>query len=363
MPTNPTKSPMPNTQTGKAQTVTGLIDPAELGTTLMHEHLLLDVSAYFDQPEEASIRAWVDAPLTFDKLGYIAARWHQNIDNTLIIDEQFATDEVHRFMLAGGNTVVDTTNIGLGRDPLALARISRRTGLNIVMGSGHYVRLFHPEDMADRDEDSIVADIVRDITVGVGDTGVKSGIIGEIALMWPHSEAEERALRAAGRAQRETGAAITLHPGFDDRSPIAILDILTKNGADLSRVVMGHLDTFHDRGLLAELAGSGCTLQWDTYGNEETLFGEVGSGSGDVLDMPSDEQRLDALEYVVGLGHEEQVLISQDVFIKCMTTAYGAKGYDHIVTNIVPRLRARGWTAGQIDQLLVGTPRRFLTLV
>jgi phosphotriesterase-related protein len=355
---------MPTTpQTGKAQTVTGLIDPADLGTTLMHEHLLLDVSAYFEQPEEASARSRVDAPLTFDKLGYIAAYWHQNIDNTLIVDEQFATGEVNRFMLAGGHSVVDTTNIGLGRDPLALARISRRTGLNIVMGSGHYVRLFHPADMADRDEDSITADIVRDVTVGVGDTGVKSGIIGEIALMWPHSENEERSLRAAATAQRETGATITLHPGFDDRSPPAILEVLDKAGADLTRVVMGHLDTFYDRGMLADLAGSGCTLQWDTYGNEETLFGEVGSGSGDVLDMPSDEQRLDALQYVAGLGHEKQVLISQDVFIKCMTTAYGAKGYDHIVANIVPRLRGRGWTAAQINQLLVDTPRRLLTLL
>jgi phosphotriesterase-related protein len=352
-----------NSQTGKAQTVTGAIDPADLGTTLMHEHLLLNVGAYFELPEEASIRSWVDAPLTLGKLGYIAAHWHQNLDNTVILDEQFATDEVGRFMLAGGRTVVDTTNIGLGRDPLALARISRRTGLNIVMGSGHYVRLFHPADMANLDEDSIAADIVRDIKVGVGDTGVKSGIIGEIALMWPHSGNEERSLRAAAKAQQATGATITLHPGFDDGSPPAILNMLDKAGADMTRVIMGHLDTFHDRGLLAELAASGCTLQWDTYGNEETLFGEVGSGSGDILDMPSDEQRMDALEYVAGLGHPEQVLISQDVFIKCMTAAYGAKGYDHIVSNIVPRLRARGWRTGQIDQLLVGTPRRLLTLV
>ncbi len=355
---------MANTeQTGRAQTVTGLIDPGDLGTTLMHEHLLLDVSPYFDEPEEASVRAWVDAPLTFDKLGYIAAHWHQNLDNTVILDERFAIDQVSKFMLAGGRTVVDTTNIGLGRDPLALAHISRATGLHIVMGSGHYVRLFHPADIADRDEESITAHIIRDVTVGVGDTGVKSGIIGEIALMWPHSDDEERSLRAAATAQRETGAAITLHPGFHDSSPPAILEVLAKAGADLTRVVMGHLDTFHDRELLAELASSGCVLQWDTYGNEETLFGEVGSGSGDILDMPNDDQRIAALEHVAGLGYADQVLISQDVFIKCMTAAYGSKGYGHIVTNIAPRLRGRGWTPGQIDQLLVGTPARLLTLV
>lgn len=349
-------------QSGKAQTVLGPIDPGALGFTLMHEHLLLDVSPYFERPDEATTRAWIDAPLTFDKLGYIPAHWPVNRDNTRILDERFAADQVNKFVLSGGGTLVDTTNVGLGRDPGALARISRATGLNIVMGSGYYVRLFHPEDMADRDEDTIAAEIIRDVTLGVGDTGVSAGIIGEIALMWPHSEDELRALRAAATAQKETGASITLHPGFNNASPPAILDVLDRAGADLTRVVMGHLDTFHDRGLIAELAATGCYLQWDTYGNEETLFGEQGSGSGETLDMPSDEQRLDALEYVVGLGYPGRVLISQDVFLKCMTAAYGSKGYDHIITNIVPRLRGRGWTPAQIDQLMVESPRRLLTL-
>ena len=348
---------------GRVQTVTGPIDPDGAGITLMHEHLLLDVGAYFAEPPEAGIRAWIDAPLTFDRLGYIPLYWHVSRDNTVILDERFAAGQAARFMLAGGRTVVDTTNVGLGRDPLALARISRRTGLNIVMGSGYYVRTFHPPDMADRDEDAITAEIVRDVTVGVGETGVRAGIIGEVGNMWPPQEHEVRALRAAARAQAETGAAITIHPGFHPHSPPAILDELSRAGADLSRVVMGHLDTFHDRGLLAELAASSCCLQWDTYGNEETLFGEVGSGSGSTLDMPSDDQRIDALEFVAGLGYPDRVLISQDVFLKCMTVAYGGKGYDHIVSSILPRLRGRGWTQGQIDQLMVGPPRRLLTLV
>ncbi len=348
---------------GRIQTVTGPIDPDGAGITLMHEHLLLDVGAYFVEPPEAGVRAWIDAPLTFDRLGYIPLYWHVSRDNVVILDERFAAGQAERFMLAGGRTVVDTTNVGLGRDPLALARISRRTGLNIVMGSGYYVRTFHPADMAGRDEDSITAEIVRDVTVGVGETGVRAGIIGELGNMWPPQGDEVRALRAAARAQTETGAAITVHPGFDPQSPPAILDELSRAGADLTRVVMGHLDTFHDRGLLAELAASGCYLQWDTYGNEETLFGEVGSGSGSALDMPSDDQRIAALEFVAGLGYPDRVLISQDVFLKCMTVAYGGKGYDHIVSSILPRLRGRGWTQGQIEQLMVASPRRLLTFV
>ena len=350
-------------QAGKAQTVTGPIDPRDLGLTLMHEHLLLDVGAYFVEPEHATGRAWIDAPLTMDRLGYIPLHWHVNRDNTSVLNEGFASDQVRHFMLAGGRTVVDTTNVGLGRDPLALARISRRTGLNIIMGSGYYVRLFHPADMSERTEEQIAAEITRDILVGVGDTGVRAGIIGEVGNMWPPQIDEVRALRASAIAQRETGAAITLHPGFDPQSPPAILDELHRAGADLSRVVMGHLDTFHDYGLLAELAAAGCYLQWDTYGNEETLFGEVGSGSGSRLDMPSDEQRLDALEHMVGLGYLDRVLISQDVFLKCMTAAYGAKGFAHIATSILPRLLERGWSSQHIETLMIANPRRLLTFV
>ena len=153
---------------GKTQTVIGLVDPGDLGTTLMHEHLLLDVSPYFDPPEEASVRAWVDAPLTFDKLGYIAAHWHQNLDNTVILDERFAADQVSKFMLAGGRTVVDTTNIGLGRDPLALARISRRTGLNIVMGCGHYLHAVHPSGLDEEPLESIAERLIGEFEDGVG---------------------------------------------------------------------------------------------------------------------------------------------------------------------------------------------------
>jgi phosphotriesterase-related protein len=76
-----------------------------------------------------------------------------NLDNTMILDEQEAIDEVMLFRRAGGFTIVDTTTLGLGRDPLALRRISPATGLNISMGAGYYVEMSHPKDMDQRSED------------------------------------------------------------------------------------------------------------------------------------------------------------------------------------------------------------------
>src|SRR5207245_8185438 len=101
---------------------------------------------------------------------------------------QRGLDEIILFRPAAGQTVVDPTNVSLSRDPLALARISRATGLNIVMGAGYYVAAAHPADMDRRSEDSIVREIVREVTVGVGDTGVRAGLIGEIGSAWQWTE-------------------------------------------------------------------------------------------------------------------------------------------------------------------------------
>src|SRR5262245_29288833 len=141
------------------------------------------------------------------------------------------------FRHAGGQTVVDPTNVSLSRDPLALARISRATGLNIVMGAGYYVAAAHPADMDRRSEDAIVREIVREVTVGVGDTGVRAGLIGEIGNTWPWTENEKKVVRAAVEAQRQTGAPLMIHPGRDQAAPMQIVELIDKHGGDLRRTI------------------------------------------------------------------------------------------------------------------------------
>ena len=107
---------------GRAQTVTGLIDPGDLGTTLMHEHLLLDVSPYFEMPEEASVRAWVDAPLTFGRLGYIAAHWHENLDNTVIRETHVVTNLGPGTLSFGLRKLWDWQTVGCAVQPATTSR-------------------------------------------------------------------------------------------------------------------------------------------------------------------------------------------------------------------------------------------------
>ena len=348
----------PSALSGKVQTVLGPIEPQQLGVTLTHEHLLIDLMCYFRLPDEASRRADVDAPVTMDLLSRIGRCWSYNRDNLTLYDVRTAIEEVSLFKLAGGASLVDTTSVGLARDPLALAHISRATGLNVIMGGGYYVPLSHPDDMNEKSEDDIAAEMVRDVTVGVGDTGIRTGVIGELGCFYPLSDNERKVLRAAGRTQAETGAPISIHPGFEDPSPQEIIDELVGAGADPGHIVMGHLDSIvRDREGLKLLAENGTFLQYDLFGYEDTSFQYL----GETDKIVSDVQRLERIEALVDMGYLESVLISHDVCQKWQYTRYGGKGYAHILDNVVPRMRSRGFSREQIDTILVENPRRALT--
>lgn len=243
---------------GKAMTVLGPVDPSTLGPMQTHEHLLINMEPYFKMPEEAGLRALVDAPVTMDKLGKIASDWMHNRESLLQIEERLAIEEVMEFKLAGGGTLVDATSIGIGRDPLALARISRATGLNVIMGGSYYVPLSYPPDMDQRSSEDIFESIVRDVTVGIKDTGIKSGVIGEVGCIHPLTDTQERVLEASAHASVETGAPLLIHPGHHQGAPLEIVDILARSGADTKNIIMGHLEfRILDFGILRELAQTG----------------------------------------------------------------------------------------------------------
>ncbi|MBM3945131.1 MAG: phosphotriesterase-related protein [SAR202 cluster bacterium] len=358
------KKPAPSTRSGRAlsgkvQTVLGPIDPSELGITLMHEHLVISLEAYSSVAEDASTRHYAEMPIKMENLGKHAARRYFTFVDVKMYDVREATEEVLKFKHAGGGSLVDTTSQGIGRDPLALARISRATGLNIVMGASWYVPIFHPADMDKWTEDQIAKQIIGDVTVGVKDTGIKSGIIGEVGNFYPMSPNERKILRASAMAQVETGAPITIHPGFDERSPMQILETLVKAGADPKHVVIGHLcSVLRDRGAIRELAQSGCYMEYDGLGSFEDTS-HIYRGMTDTV--ISDVQRMDILDFLAGNGHIKQILPCHDVCLLTHFTRYGGRGYAFLLESIVPRLRKRGWTEAQLQTILVDNPARALT--
>jgi phosphotriesterase-related protein len=341
---------------GKVQTVLGPVDPSELGITVTHEHLLLDITCYTVEAEHATGRAFRDTPITMDTLGDLPSRFQFSLENMRLLDEQTATEEVLRFMHAGGQSVVDTTSANIARDPLAYARISRATGLNVVMGSGYYVSVSLPDDMADKTVDSIAAEIVRDITVGVGDTGVKSGIIGEIGCSLPLHPEEKKSVFAAGLAQKETGAPLTLHAPGDRALRDTVLQTLLEAGANPEKIIFGHSDGFGHRDGIRALAEAGCYLQLDVFGWEDTSLERVMPG----VRFTTDAERLEIIASIAEMGFIDRVLVAQDVCQPWQYVRKGGKGFAHHLENIVPRMRKLGFSEADLHKVFVENPARAL---
>ncbi len=332
----------------------GPIAGEAMGITLPHEHLLIDFEVMFREPANGAERGLARQPVGLANLGWVRHNFSSNLDNLQLLDEAVARDEALLFKHAGGQTFVDPTNRGLARDPLALARVARATGLNIIMGSGYYVAAAHPPDMDRRTADDIARELVTDLTEGVDGTGVRAGFIGEIGTTWPWTDNEKKVVRAAVAAQRETGAALMIHPGRHERLPLAIVDFIRKEGADLGRTIMCHIErTIADPAVLLELAATGVRLEYDLFGLETSYY-----PYNPAFDMPNDGERMRQILFLIERGHLGQILMSHDIAYKHCLTRWGGFGYHHLLVNVIPRLRAKGADDKIVQTLLIDNPRR-----
>ena len=353
---------------GQVQTVLGPIDSANLGITLPHEHCLFDLSMWFAEPTRSSERFRAYQPVSLDNLGWVRYHPYNNRDNWIMLEEEVAIRELARYKRFGGQSLVDMSNHGLGRDPEALARIARATGLNIIMGSGFYLEPMWPEGLT---EDKMVESIVRDITEGADGTGIRSGLIGEIGIERfgpdsPMTPGYLMALRATAQAQQATGAPVNIHPGHSPDSPIEIVRYLEARGADVTRVAISHIDrTVFQHDTRVELAKTGCYLEYDMFSFEgwhQTRH--VLSEQNPVhLEVPNDAGRVAEIVQLVDAGFINQILISHDHCSKHRLFSWGGPGYAHILENIVPLLLDRGLSREQVETLTVQNPRRFLQFV
>lgn len=351
--------------TGQVMTVNGPIPAERLGQTLMHEHVFIDFTVPDDEPDkwrmtrrtkpvEGEALRIYEAPLTMDILSAVLFG-APNRDNWRLDDEQTAIREVADFKRHGGGTIVDVSSIGLKRNPAGLRRVSKATGVNIVMGAGWYTQAWYAKDLGQRSVEDLTDEIVLDVTVGVGGTGIRAGIIGEVGTSGaPESPIESAIIRASGRASRLTGAAVTLHSlGFFKKHAV-ILDMLAQEGADLSRVVLGHSDFLAgDTAYLIPLLQRGATVQFDLIGKSALL----------TRMRAADPEVAKTIVELIKAGYTQQILLSHDICTKTSLKAYGGTGYAFILERFVPYLKRQGVTDAQIATMLVDNPRRLLTFV
>src|SRR3984893_12979009 len=193
------------------QTVLGAISTKDMGVTLMHEHLLMNFASWHHPPTTASRMILRDAPVSISILGELRMDPFVNLDNMQQHDIDLSVREVRQFADLGGQTILDPTNRGIGRDPQALSAISRRTGLNVVMGNGYYLEGSHPPVVRQMTHDSIPAEIERDLKEDVDGTGIRAGFIGEIGVSARFTQEEEKVLRGAARAQTRSPVPLMVH--------------------------------------------------------------------------------------------------------------------------------------------------------
>lgn len=342
-----------------AQTVLGPVPCSDLGQVLPHEHLLIDLRAVaFQEPMDERGRALAREPVAIEHLGWVRRHWTSSLDNLHQLDETLATDELLRFVDAGGGTVVDATVPGIGRDPAALARISTATGVHIVMGAGSYVEPSHPADIRSMDGAELHERIVGEWLDGVDGTGVRPGLIGEIGCSWPLHPRERVALQAMAAAQRSTGLPMMVHPGRDPRAVAEIMAIVIAVGVDLSRLILAHLD----RGItpieeLVELAGSGVYVELDCFGLETSWYPPNAR-----MATLSDAQRLDVVRAVIDAGVGDHLLLAHDICQKHRLTAFGGHGFGHLTGEILPWMHQRGFSEVETTMLFVDNPARALAV-
>ncbi len=348
------------------ETVLGPVDADQLGFVQPHEHLSSDSSAQARALHTASDeelraagiepaqRQRLLEPIRMDNLGWIR-RYVRNTDNLALDDEDAVVASLAEFRAAGGTAVVDCTSRGIRRNPQALRRISERSGVHVVMGCGWYIADFHPPEVAERAVEELAENMITELEVGVGDPGIKAGVIGEIGTSWPIHPDEEKVLRAAAVAAAATGAGMQVHPGRHPDAPKAALAILGAAGADLSRVSMSHVDrTVTSVPELVRLARSGCYLELDQFGQESTYY-----PYGD-FDVPNDGARITMLRKLLDAGLGERLLISQDLGYKALLPRYGGPGYAHLLHDVVPLMRRRSFTEDEIEQITTHNPVRLL---
>jgi phosphotriesterase-related protein len=304
--------------------VSGPIPPDRVGFTLPHEHTgihLWHIEGRFDY--------WELTP-----------------------DEDALADELRDFRRRGGSTLVDLTLPGVGRDPERLRRLASRTGVQVVMGCGWYRQPYYPPEAGvdRRSVDSLADELIGEFRDGVGGTGVRPGIIGEIGANKPWVSAqEERVHRAAARAGQATGMAITTH-GVRSAVGLAQLRIFEEEGVDPSRVVIGHADSYPVLDHYLAVLDRGANLEFDFLGQRFDT-------------EEAEEPRL--VELIVELlerGWASQLLLSQDVCHNAQLKVNGGFGLTYLQQHFLPTLRTAAVGEGEIRQMTIDNPRRILTI-
>jgi phosphotriesterase-related protein len=310
------------------ETVRGPVDTGELGPALMHEHIFI--------ASTDAIQNWGSA--------FGEPYWDEQLRVADAVAKLTAVRE------AGIRTLVDPTVPGIGRYIPRIQRVNAEVDLNIIVAAGVYAFMELPQFLANRSIEQIAELFVRELTVGINDTGVRAGflkcavehhgVIGDVP----------RILDAIAVAATETGAPVMVHTNASARTGVLALEQLIERGVDPERIVIAHAGDSNDLGYLRAIADTGASLGLDRFGIEH---------------FNPTADRLRTLLALLEAGYGESIHLGHDAacFYDFMhaNPPFADERPDYLLLwrEVLPALREAGVGEAQIEQLTTANPRRF----
>jgi phosphotriesterase-related protein len=321
-PTSATR-PRPTISGPAVETMTGPISTADLGFTLMHEHIFLRSEGVEHQ-----------FPFVWDQ--------QAEMDR--------AVEQLSTLKAKGVDTILDPTVLGLGRDVPLVHPLVEKAGIQVIAATGIYTYNELPRYFQGRSVDRMVDVFVHDITQGIQGTDIKAGVL-KCATDEPGvTPGVEKVLRAVARAHRRTGVPITTHTHAQTQRGLEQQDIFASEGVGLSRVIIGHSGDSDNLDYLTKLLDRGSYIGMDRFGLDVFL---------------PDEKRIPTVAKLCQMGYAERMVLSHDAMVYFdwyepeVAKAFGPNwNYFHIVDNVIPALLEAGVSQQQIDVMTRENPRR-----
>ncbi|MFL0268836.1 phosphotriesterase family protein [Candidatus Clostridium radicumherbarum] len=285
------------------------------GITYMHEHVTIDLSG---------VKKDLDCKLDL-------------LDETI--------EEFKELKKKGVANVLDVTNRGMGRNIEYALKVKEETGVNIIFSTGYYKEPFLPEEVYRLSEHELKDIMLKEIIEGIDDTNIKAQVIGEIGTSKDKITPIERMLLSLGaRVQDETGKPISTHTTLGTLG-LEQLEILRENGANLNKVIIGHVDLSGDFDYILRLIDKGAYVAFDTIGK--------------VNYMP-EEKRLVMLKEICKRGLSNRVVMSMDITRKSHLKNKGGLGYSYLLDYFIPFIKENGIAESDIENMLIKNAREIL---
>lgn len=300
------------------RTVLGDIKESEMGITFCHEHIMMDLSR---------IRNETDSVLS-------------------IVDDM--EEELNHAVKKGLKTVVEVSNLGMGRNVVGLKKISEDLGIHIVASTGFYKEEYYPNLVFEESIDKISEGFIKEIEIGIKDTNIKAGIIAEIGTSYKKiSPVEKKVFTAAAKAHLKTGVPISTHCELGTMASEQV-ELLLNEGVNPSKLIIGHMDLNEDIDEIIRILKKGVNVAFDTIGKNS---------------YTKEENRIKNLLTILDKGYINSIVLSQDITRKSYLQKNGGIGFTYIFDNFIPRLKENGFTTELLEQMLIKNPSRILNFI